>query len=114
MFFSSQGGGFPFGGMGDDDDDGPFGGMGGGFPGRRGPKKEVDNKKLYDILGVEQKATMDEIRKAYRKLAIKAHPDKGGDPEKVSIIIITKFYIFCFSFIVQRDSVSLRHLVRQG
>jgi|VirMetMinimDraft_7_1064189.scaffolds.fasta_scaffold193046_1 hypothetical protein len=76
MFFG--GGGFPFGGM-EDDDEGGFPGMG-----RRGPPKEVDNKKLYEILGVERTATMDEIRKAYRKLAIKNHPDKGGDAEKVS------------------------------
>jgi len=80
MFFGNRGG-FPF-GMEDEDDDGPFSGMGGGFPGRRGPPKEVENSKLYEILGVEKSATMDEIRKAYRKLAIKMHPDKGGDPEK--------------------------------
>jgi len=77
MFFGG-GGGFPF-GM--DDDEGGFPGMG-GMGGRRGPPKEVDNKQLYDILGVEKDATMDQIKKAYRKLAIKNHPDKGGDAQK--------------------------------
>jgi DnaJ family protein A protein 2 len=65
--------------MGDDDD---FPGMGGP---RRGPPKEVENSKLYEILGVEKTATFDQIKKAFRKLAIKNHPDKGGDPEKVSL-----------------------------
>jgi DnaJ homolog subfamily A member 2 len=45
-------------------------------------KKEVDNKKFYDLLGVDQKASQDEIKKAFRKKALKEHPDKGGDPEK--------------------------------
>jgi len=38
--------------------------------------------KLYDILEVNQNASSDEIKKAYRKLAVKHHPDKGGDEEK--------------------------------
>ena len=36
----------------------------------------------YDILGIQKNASQDEIKKAYRKLAMKYHPDKGGDEDK--------------------------------
>ena len=39
-------------------------------------------KTYYDILGVKRDATQDEIRKAFRKLAAKYHPDAGGDEKK--------------------------------
>lgn len=48
----------------------------------RGPKKDVDTQKYYDLLGVAKGATTDEVKKAFRKKALKDHPDKGGDPEK--------------------------------
>ncbi|KAK7382868.1 hypothetical protein VNO80_01998 [Phaseolus coccineus] len=51
--------------------------------GRDGPRKS-DNSKYYDILGISKNATEDEIKKPCRKVAMKNHSDKSGDPEKVS------------------------------
>jgi molecular chaperone DnaJ len=39
-------------------------------------------KNYYETLGVEKKASQDDIKKAFRKLAQKHHPDKGGDEAK--------------------------------
>jgi molecular chaperone DnaJ len=36
----------------------------------------------YDILGVKKDASADEVKKAFRRLARKHHPDAGGDEEK--------------------------------
>lgn len=41
---------------------------------------------LYSTLGIDKKASKEEIRKAYRKKARAVHPDTGGSPEKFALV----------------------------
>jgi DnaJ-class molecular chaperone len=40
----------------------------------------------YTILGVTKETNQEEIKKAFRQLAVIHHPDRNGDPEKFKLI----------------------------
>jgi len=46
------------------------------YPALPAPRAEND----YDILGLQEGASLPQIKTAYRKMVLKVHPDKGGDP----------------------------------
>jgi curved DNA-binding protein CbpA len=41
------------------------------------------SKDYYSILGADMNASLDDIERLYKRLAVRHHPDKGGDEEEM-------------------------------
>ena len=53
----------------------------------------MQQRNLYDLLGITQDADAAAIRSAFRKLALKFHPDRNKDPQAADVLkAITKIY----------------------
>ncbi|KAI9649030.1 hypothetical protein NHQ30_001597 [Ciborinia camelliae] len=66
----------------------------------------------YEVLGIEKSASEDEIKRAYRKCALKHHPDKA--PEHLKSESHTKFQEIAFAYAVLSDSNRRKRYDRTG
>ena len=53
--------------------------------------EKARNRDYYQILGINRNATQADIKKAYRKLALKYHPDRNSESEQTKKVAQRKF-----------------------
>ena len=62
------------------------------------------NENLYEVLEVEQRASSSEIKKKYRLLATKWHPDKVSEDKKAEAAIIFKKIVLAYKVLIDPDA----------
>jgi DnaJ-class molecular chaperone len=71
-------------------------------------------KKLYEVLGVSTSATSADIKKAYRKLAMKYHPDKQNDNNNDNTEAEDRFKEISSAYNVLSDDAKKQHYDQYG
>ena len=70
----------------------------------------MDHHKFYDTLGVDRNASAEDIKKAYRTLALKFHPDRNSDIDDAE----ERFKEISEAYSVLSDSEKRRHYDMHG
>ena len=65
--------------------------------------ESAKNRDYYKILGINRNATAEEIKKAYRKMALKYHPDRNSESEESKKIAQRKFQDVSDAYVVLSD-----------
>ncbi|TYH68884.1 hypothetical protein ES332_D05G019700v1 [Gossypium tomentosum] len=70
--------------------------------------KQVKEKKdYYEILGLEKTCSVEDVRKAYRKLSLKVHPDKNKAPGAEEAFMVISEAFQCLSNEERRKTYDL-------
>jgi curved DNA-binding protein CbpA len=76
----------------------------------------LDRQVFYDVLGLQQHAAEDDIKGAYRRLAMKWHPDKNPSPDATSKFQVSwkTFRVSFFKTRLQEISYAYKKLTCEG